>query len=445
MPARNCFAVLATALLVALLSSPCIASGAENSPVAGRWLVSADFFGTPLTFILVLQQSGEKLTGDFEGDKLEGSISGDAVHFLAKDEHGGTEECQALLQSGTLSGTLIFTGSDDPSRKETHQFTATLIPKRSATAPQRHEFTPTVFYRQFSAANKPVLTISPGDTVHTTTVDAGGADEKGVTRVLGGNPETGPFYIESAAPGDTLVVRLTRLRLNRDWAGSDDYVVGRALDSDLAAKMKDNGKDIRWHLDLQKGVATPEKPAEHLIGYSVPLRPMLGCLAVAPRASQAAPNTGDSGGFGGNMDFNEIVEGATVYLPVNVPGALLYVGDGHAAQGDGELNGNALETSMDVEFTVDVLPAKRIAGPRVESPTHIIAVGLAGSLDDAFRAATAGMAQWLMDDYKLNASEVAQVLGTSAEYKVSEVADRNAGMVLRISKDRLKTLTLAAK
>jgi acetamidase/formamidase len=100
---------------------------------------------------------------------------------------------------------------------------------------------------------------------------------------------------------------------------------------------------------------------------------------------------------------------------------------------------------MDVEFTVEVLPAKHIAGPRVESPTHIIAVGLAGSLDDAFRAATAGMAQWLMDDYKLNASEVAQVLGTSAEYKVSEVADRNAGMVLRISKDRLKTLTAAAK
>jgi amidase len=447
MSTRNLFSTLATVLLVTLLISPCIAPAfaAENSPAAGRWLVSADFFGTPLTFILVLQQSGEKLTGDFEGDKLEGSLSGNAVHFLAKDEHGGTEECQATLKSGTLSGTLIFAGSDDPARKETHPFTATLIPKRSAAARQRHEFTPTVFYRQFSAANKPVLTVAPGDTVHTTTVDAGGTDEKGVTRVLGGNPETGPFYIESASPGDTLVVHLTRLRLNRDWAGSDDYVVGRALDSDLAAKMKDNGKDIRWHLDLQKGVATPEKPAEHLTSYSVPLRPMLGCVAVAPRAAQAAPGTGDSGGYGGNMDFNEIVEGATVYLPVNVPGALLYVGDGHAAQGDGELNGNALETSMDVEFTVDVLPAKHLAGPRVESPTHIIAVGLAGSLDDAFRAATAGMAQWLMDDYKLNASEVAQVLGTSAEYKVSEVADRNAGMVLRISKDRLKTLTPAAK
>ena len=172
---------------------------------------------------------------------------------------------------------------------------------------------------------------------------------------------------------------------------------------------------------------------------------MLGCVAVAPNVAQAPPGTGDSGRYGGNMDFNEIVEGATVYLPVSVPGALLYVGDGHALQGDGELNGNALETSMDVEFTVDVLPGKRISGPRVESITHIMAMGLSGSLDDAFRAATAAMAQWLTDDYKLTPSEVAQVLGTSSEYRISEVADRNAGIVLKINKDRLQLLTSAAK
>jgi acetamidase/formamidase len=276
-------------------------------------------------------------------------------------------------------------------------------------------------------------------------VDAGGKDEKGVTRVLGGNPETGPFYVETALPGDTLAVHLTRLRLNRDWAESDDFLVGRAVDSDLAAKMKDLGKTVRWHLDTEHGVATPEKPAEHLKQYSVPLRPMLGCVAVAPNAAQAAPGTGDSGRYGGNMDFNENAEGATIYLPVSVPGALLYVGDGHALQGDGELNGNALETSMDVEFTVDVIPAKRIPGPRVESATHVMAMGLAGSLDDAFREATANMAQWLTDEDKLTPSEVAQVLGTSAEYKVSEVADRNAGMVLKINKERLKSLASAAK
>src|SRR5258707_15481022 len=125
---------------------------------------------------------------------------------------------------------------------------------------------------------------------------------------------------------------------------------------------------------------------------------MLGCFGVAKNTASASPGTGDSGNYGGNMDFNEIVEGATVYLPVSVPGALLYVGDGHAVQGDGELNGNALETSMDVEFTVDVIPGKRIAGPRVESPTHLMAMGLAGSLDDAFRGATANMAEWLTEE-----------------------------------------------
>ena len=249
----------------------------------------------------------------------------------------------------------------------------------------------------------------------------------------------------TAAPGDTLAVHITRLRLNRDWAASDDAVVDRGLDSNLAVKMKDDGKTVRWHLDAQRGVATPEKPAEHLTRYSVPLRPMLGCVAAAPNSASAAPGTGDSGEWGGNMDFNEIVEGATVYLPVSVPGALLYVGDGHALQGDGELNRNALETSMDVEFTADVIPGKRVPGPRVESATHLMAMGLGGSIDDAFRDATSNMAQWLADQYKLTPSEVAQVLGTSAEYKVSEVADRNAGIVLKINKERLQPLTSAAK
>jgi acetamidase/formamidase len=143
------------------------------------------------------------------------------------------------------------------------------------------------------------------------------------------------------------------------------------------------------------------------------------------------------------MDFNEIIEGSTIFLPVSNPGALLYVGDGHALQGDGELNGNALETSMDVEFTVNVIQAKRISSVRVETPAAIVAMGLQGSLDDAFREATSNMAQWLAEDYKLSPSEIAQVLGATAEYKVSEVADRNSGIVLKISKERLQTLMAA--
>jgi acetamidase/formamidase len=415
------------------------------SGVSGRWLVNTDIFGTTEYYRMELKQEAEKLTGDFGGDKLEGTLKGNSIYFLAKDEQGGTDEVKGTVQGRTITGTVVFTHPDDPAHPEIYKFTAELVPGRRAGTPKRHEFVPTAFYRQFSAANKPVLTIAPGDSVHTTTVDAGGTDEKSVARVYGGNPETGPFYVETASPGDTLAVHLTHVRLNRDWAISDDFIVSRAVDTDLAVKMKDAGKDVRWHLDAEHGVAKPEKPAEHLTRYTVPLRPMLGCVAVAPGPAQAAPGTGDSGRYGGNMDFNEIVEGATVYLPVSVPGALLYVGDGHAAQGDGELNGNALETSMDVEFTVDVIPGKRVPGPRVESATHIMAMGLEGSLDDAFRSATANMAQWLTDEYKLTPSEVAQVLGTAAEYKVSEAADRNAGMVLKINKERLKALASAAK
>ncbi|HSC45444.1 MAG TPA: acetamidase/formamidase family protein [Candidatus Acidoferrum sp.] len=420
-------------------------AAAAAGPLTGRWTVRADFNGTPIYFQLKLDQQGEKLTGDFGGDKLEGTVKDAAVQFLAKDDRGGTEDGKGTLKGNTITGTLLFTNSDDAAHPETHPFTATLLAPRRAASPQRHEFTPTVFYRRFSPENKPVLTVAPGDTIHTTTVDAGGTDEKGVTRVLGGNPETGPFYIEGAAPGDTLVVHFTRLKLNRDWAISDDGIVDRAADSDLAVKNKDGWKNVRWHLDLAKGTASPEKPAEHLANFSVPLRPMLGCVAAAPQPAQAAPGTGDSGRFGGNMDFNEIVEGSTVYLAVSNPGALLYVGDGHATQGDGELNGNALETSMDVEFTVDVIPGKHIGSPRVESATHIMAMGLGGSLEDALREATSSMADWLNEDYKLTPSEVAQVLGSSAEYRISEVADRNAGIVLKISKERLKGLAPAPK
>lgn len=417
----------------------------SGGALAGKWIVTADFYGTSIHFGMLLEQQGEKLRGNFDGDKLEGTATGKNIHFLAKDENGGTEDGTGTVEGDTIKGTIVFKSGGNPANSETHPFTAKLNPTRRAGPPQRHEFSPTTFYRRFSAENKPVLTVAPGDTVHTTTVDAGGTDEKGVTRVLGGNPETGPFYIETAAPGDTLVVHIKKLRLNRDYAISDDGIVGRGLTSDWAVKMKDGFKDVRWHLDLERGMASPEKPGEHLTHYAVPVRPMLGCVAVAPNVAQAAPGTGDSGHYGGNMDFNEVIEGATVYLTVNVPGALLYFGDGHAVQGDGELNGNALETSMDVEVTVDLIPDKHTPGPRVESATHLMAMGLAGSLDDAFREATANMAAWLTDKYKLTPSEVAQVLGTVAEYKVGEVADRNAGMVLKINKERLASLTPATK
>ena len=406
-----------------------------QSTVAGDWLLTQDVYGNPLHRKLTLTVDGDTLSGTIGRQTIEGSLRGATIRFTLKGD-GGTDEFTGTISAEGMTGTILHTESGEQNPLKA-SWTARHVPARRTGPAQRHEFVPTTFHRQFSASNPPVLRIWPGDTVHTTTVDAGGTDEKGVTRVLGGNPETGPFFVETAMPGDVLVVRLNRVRLNRDWAISDDGIVNRALDADFAVKMKDGFKTVRWRLDRQRGVATPDKPPEHLKNFTVPIRPMLGCVAVAPGFGAAPPPTGDSGRFGGNMDFNEIVEGTTVYLPVAQPGALLYVGDGHAAQGDGELNGNALETSMEVEFTVEVISSKPLMAPRVESPTHIMTVGLGGTLEDALRAATSGLGQWLEQDYKLTPSEIAMVLCSSVEYTISEVADRNAGVVAKLRKDRL--------
>jgi amidase len=418
-------------MIIALAPAPVLA----QSTIAGDWVFSQDVFGNLRHRKLTLAATGDAVSGTLGGQKIDGTISGGSLRFTWRSDEV-TDEFTGTVAGDTITGVTVRTYRNNfaPERFPT---TARRMPARRTGPPQRHEFVPTTFHRQFSSTNAPVLHIWPGDTVHTTTVDAAGNDEKSVPRSLGGNPQTGPFYVETAMPGDVLVVRLNRVRLNRDWAISDDGIVDRALDSQFAVKMKDGFKPVRWRLDRQRGVATPETPSAHLKNFTVPLRPMMGCIAVAPGFGSAAPPTGDSGRFGGNMDFNEIVEGATVYLPINQPGALLYVGDGHAAQGDGELNGNALETSMDVEFTVDVVSAKAMMTPRVESATHIMTVGLGGTLEDALRSATASLGQWLEQDYALTPSEIAMVLGTSVEYTISEVADRNAGVVGKLRKDRL--------
>jgi amidase len=430
----------ATLILLALGPLMHAGNAAAAQPLSGHWLVTADLHGTPIYGRLDVEVQGEKITGEYYGDKFEGTLDGNAIHFVAKDSSGGTSKVDAALKGGVLSGTVVETDAADDSHSDRYSFTAIPVRQAPRAAPVHHEFTPSVFYREFSAANRPVLFVNPGDSIHTTTVDAAGTDQNGHRRILGGNPQTGPFYVQSAVPGDTLVVHLTALRLNRNYAISDDALVGRGTNNSLAVKMKDAGKTVVWHLDIDSGMASLQKPGAHMAAYMVPVHPMLGCIATAPEPSRGAPSTGDSGSYGGNMDFNEIVEGATLYLPVSVPGALLYLGDGHAAQGDGELNGNALETSLDVEVTVDVIPGRRAPGPRVESATHIMAMGLGGSLDDAFKSATANMAGWIADDYQLTPPEIAELFGTAAEYRVSEVADRNAGVVLKISKERLLAL-----
>ena len=436
--------VIQAASCLLLIVSSCSLSFSQA--VAPReWLLMTDIYGNSLHQRLTLDVKGEDLSGALDGDAIRGKISGNHLHFVAADRSNNTTEVEAQIISSKMYGELTLTLSSAPREHLKRSFSGYALEEKPATVPAIVEFTPTKFYNEFSAEIEPVLTIWPGETIHTRTIDSGGMDEHGVTKALYGNPQTGPFYVGGAERGDVLAVHLKRLRLNRDYADSLDAIAERVKDSQLAVMARDLGKRVRWTLDLKNGIATLDLPTEHLAKFSVPLSPMLGCVAVAPDFGFAPFSTGELGRYGGNLDFSEITEGSTVFLNVTQPGALLYLGDGHAAMGDGETTEWALETSMDVEFSVDIIKNSFIATPRVETDMHYAAIGIAGSVDDAMRRATMGMVQWLQQDYQLTPSEAALVLGSSAEYRISEIADRDAGVVLLLRKDSLRNIENTAK
>src|SRR5258706_8398831 len=215
-------------LIVCLTSTALLA----QTPVAGDWLLTRDVFGNPFHQKLTLKVDGSEVSGTLGQRPIGGTVNGNTIRLTLKGQDSA-DEFNGTLSANSMTGTLIHTETGDQNPQKT-SWSAQRVPAKRAGPPQRHEFVPTIFYRQYSASNPPVLHIWPGDTVHTTTVDAGGTDEKSVTRVLGGNPETGPFYIETAMPGDILAVRVNRVRLNRTWAVSDDGIVDRALASDFA-------------------------------------------------------------------------------------------------------------------------------------------------------------------------------------------------------------------
>ncbi|MFT3978562.1 MAG: acetamidase/formamidase family protein [Sphingomonas bacterium] len=420
------FRILALSLSASLsLGSPTFA--------AETWIVRTDLWGNPAFSTLSIERKNGRITGDLDGDRIEGNAKGDRLRLTATDRQGRVSHYAVRLRGTELTGSVDMPDTNDPAARAIHATSGWRVPERSG-GPRTFEFQPTSYSNSWNADQRPVLVVWPGDTIHTTTIDSGGVDEQGKTRALFGNPQTGPFFVAGARPGDTLVVHIRRLKLNRDWADSLDTIVGRALGTSLAPEAVGLGKPVKWLLDRETGRARPEKAEGALAGYSVPMKPMLGGLAVAPGFGMPAISTGDTGRFGGNMDFNEVVEGNTVYLPVQQPGALLYFGDAHALQGDGETTQYALETSMDVTVAVDIVKGPGVPMPRVESPTQIMVLGQAGSLDEALKLASTGMVQWLQQDYGMTLSQAAQVLGTAMRYSVPNLAGRSVGVAARIDK-----------
>lgn len=302
---------------------------------------------------------------------------------------------------------------------------------------ETHRFEPTRYYNTFSFFHAPVLEIEPGDRVVTSTIDARGYDSKGKQIGRRPNPQTGPFYVRGAEPGDVLVVVLEKIEPSRGTAWSSSVLAPYTLDpSFLRYEAEREQTTETWEIDKVKGVARLRSDSISPQGIEVPLRPMLGCVAVAP-AKKEAVHTSTPGSFGGNMDYNGMVAGTKLMLPVAEPGALLFVGDGHARQGDGELVGNACETSMDVEFSVDLIKRKKINWPRLESSEHLMVLGSARPLLQALQHATTELQSWLISDYGFDERGSSLLLGHALEYDIANIVDPHFTVVAKIRKEYL--------
>jgi amidase len=302
---------------------------------------------------------------------------------------------------------------------------------------ETHRFTPKVFHNTFSSAHEPVLRIKPGDRVITTTIDARGHDSQNNKVGERPNPQTGPFYIEGAEPGDVLVVHLEKIEPNRPTAWSSSLLAPYVADPAFLRFEGLREQTIEtWNIDKTKRVAWIESASIRPNRIEVPLRPMLGCVATAPARKEAIPtSTPDT--IGGNMDYNGMVAGVKLMLPVYEPGALLFLGDGHARQGDGEVVGNALEISMDVEFVVDLIKRKQIGWPRLENFEHIMTLGSARPLLQALQHATTEMQRWLMADYGFDERGSSLLMGHALEYDIANVVDPHFTVVAKIRKSYL--------
>lgn len=294
-----------------------------------------------------------------------------------------------------------------------------------------HHFQPTQYYITIGS-HEPVLRISDGDSVITNTVDNVGLDATGTKVTPAGNPQTGPFYIAGAEPGDTLAVQLDRISPNRAIGYSCTVVSANVVDPWFARELPGPGS-AEWRVDNESRTATLIKPATKLGNLTIPIAPLLGCFGVAPPDGQAI-STATSGEYGGNMDYRGFVAGVTVYFPVFVPGALLHVGDGHAAQGDGEIVGTGIEISMDVQFTTRIIKGKRIRLPRGENAEFIFTVGNARPLDQAVQHATTEMLHWLKEDYGLDTTSASLLLGQAVRYDLGNIFDPAYTMVCKVPK-----------
>lgn len=292
-------------------------------------------------------------------------------------------------------------------------------------------FTPTIAQPTF-AVREPVLRIRPG-TVLVSRTNTGPY----YTREGGAFPgEVGPIYIEGATPRDILVVKIRRVRPNSGLAASQLYSNFGGLASDSRVRMLNDTIPSRrylWELDRERMTGTTALPDSRMRSITVDLAPMLGRLAVAPRGQEAFSGLWP-GDFGGNMDAPELREGTTVYLPIFHEGAYFYFGDGHALQGEGEVAGTGLETSMDVILEIDLIRGRTIDWPRFEDADYIMVAGSGRPLIDAFRLAHIELIEWLVDEYGFGRWDAYALVGQLAVSTVANIVDPAYTVVAKFPK-----------
>jgi amidase len=315
-----------------------------------------------------------------------------------------------------------------------------------------HKLEPRIYHYTFGP-NPPALTVKSGDSVVVKTRDAGGFDEnmepmpeaqkaKGQgTELCERNPLVGPVYIQEAEPGDTLAVHIQKIKLNRNsaWSRHRSYfgsLTGEGPGKQLFLNEPVPEARFDWHLDLERNTGTLELKVSLQKQIQIPLHPFLGSIGVAPRFGRVEPSL-TPGEYGGNMDCVETREGTTLYLPVWVRGAYFAFGDVHAAQGDGEVCGVALETTAEVTVKLDVLKGKSFDWPRMEDETHIMTTGSGRPLMDCIRIALVEMVKWLVDDYGFEKWEAFQAMSQTATIRVGNIVDPNYTVVAKFPKDYL--------
>jgi acetamidase/formamidase len=254
------------------------------------------------------------------------------------------------------------------------------------------------------------------------------------------NPQTGPFYVEGAEPGDTLALHLVALEPARDWGASAAIpFFGGLTSTDRVATLQDPLPDTTWIYELDRARNTVTFVAGGSdFSVDLPVEPMLGTVGVAPPGGEARSSLVPER-FGGNMDTPQMRAGTTCFLGVNVEGALFSIGDGHYRQGEGEACGTAVEGAMTTTLIVDLIKGGAPAWPRLEDDTHWMTVGSSRPLEDAWRIGQVELVRWFGELYGLAPMDAYQLLSQMTEVPIANVVDANYSAVVKARKSLLPT------